>query len=55
MPSGVACLCRLNSDIEEYSAAATAFTDLGASTLSVTFLCLKKSQRSLCNAHSHTL
>ena len=35
-----------NSDIQGHSVAATAFTDLGVSTLSVTFLGLRKSQRS---------
>ena len=39
------CLPR-SSDIAGHSAAATTSTDLGASTLSVTFLGLRKSQRS---------
>ena len=39
------CLPR-SSDIEGHSAAATASTYLGAPTLSVTFLGIKKSQRS---------
>ena len=39
------CLPR-SSDIEDHSAAATASTDLGVSTLSVTFSGLRKSQRS---------
>ena len=37
---------RRSSDIQEHSAAGTTLTDLGAPTFPVTFLDLRKSQRS---------